>query len=967
MMNGVGMNGVGTNGAGTNGAGTNGAGANRIGTNGFRLASALLMVSASVLATGPAAARQPTHRRSTAAKVVPVKPAPDPAGVALDKLKIGYEKFTLPNGLTVIVYPDHSQKKVYVSTTYRVGSKDEPDGKSGFAHLFEHLMFQETSNRKGEFFTPLRDNGVLEINGNTTTDRTRYFESVPTNELDLALWMESDRMQYLLGAIDQAALDSQRAVVKNEKRQGETAASAAQADAFLAAMYPKGHPYAHGVIGSMTDLDNASVADVRAWFDAYYGASNAILLLAGDIDVATAKEKVGHYFKDVRPGQRIQEIAEWVPTMSEGRRLRFHDKSATRRFSRSWPVPHGHGRDGVLLATFAATLYGTPDSPLNRALVEHDGPAQSVYAIYADSQVNGVFSVNVELKPGADMAAVERRLDAAMAYALRRGPDATALRQYLSNKDEIMLSAFVDPDSLGGMLEAGELEAGDPLFFKTARAWEHGASPADIGAVARKWLDRPFLTTETLPEPRSQPAVAGSVDRTRMPAVPATVATVEFPPIERATLANGAKIVVIRRPKLPLVDVSIQFATGKYIDRAYVPGLAGFMFGSMFDASVRYPTERMAARMRELSVTPAAGAGDRRSSIRFSTISPRLDEVMDFVSEVVREPTFPQKKIDEYMAQLGPSYDTYEDNPEGAQDTLFSLALWGTEHPNGKIDTRDTARRFDRAGMLKFYENELAPTNMTVYFVGDVTLDHARALVEKNFAGWHMAARPARTIDAPPPQPTGVRVVLIDVPGAQQSKIMAGRLVAPWNMRRGMTEILANGAIGGTFTSRLNMNLREDKGWSYGISTSIGNSIRSQRTFYVNGSVQTDATQSAVKEIIREIGDYTTTRPITEAELAVARENLVNSFAPSLSSNAAYMMALTDADARDLPLDFLTAAPDMVRGISLDEVRGLAKDEFRTGDFIWTIAGDLKRIEPDIRALNLGPVEVQDAYGHRIR
>lgn len=928
---------------------------------GIRLAVLLSIVAASAPAGASGAKRAP--QRAAA----PAKVRSDPAALALEGIEIKFEKFTLPNGLTVIVYPDHSQKKVYVSTTYRVGSKDEPEGKSGFAHLFEHLMFQETSNRKGEFFTPLRDNGVFSINGNTTTDRTRYFESVPTNELDLALWMESDRMQYLLGAIDQAALDSQRAVVKNEKRQNETPASAAQSAAYLTAMYPKGHPYAHGVIGSMTDLDNAKLADVREWFDSYYGAANAILLLAGDIDVATAKEKVGHYFKDVRPGQRIQEIAEWIPTMAEGRRLRFYDKTANRRITRSWPVPHGHGRDGVLLGTFAATLFGTPDSPLNRALTENDGPALSVFAMLADSQVNGVFSVTIELKPGAGQALAERKLDAAMAAVLRTGPDAGTLDHYLSNKDEITLSAFVDAEVVGGMLESGELEAGDPLFFKTVRRWEHDASPADIAGIARKWLQRPYLTTETFPEPRSRPAMAGSVDRKSMPAVPPTVATLEFPPIERATLPNGAHVVVVRRPKLPLVDVSIQFATGKYIDRPYAPGLAGFTFGSLFDASARYPADRIAGRMRELSISPSAGAGDRRSSIQFSTISPRLDEAMDFVSEVVREPAFPQKKIDEYMAQVGPSYDTYEDNPAGAQDSLFSLALWGTDHPNGRIDTRESARQFDRKKMLDFYDNEVGPANMTVYFVGDVTLDHARALVERNFATWHLDARPARTIDAPPARPTGVKVVLIDVPGAQQSSIMAGRLIQPWTMRRAMTEILSNGPIGGGFTSRINLNLREDKGWSYGMSTALGNSIRSQRTFYVKGSVQTDATTAAVKEIVKEIEAYISTRPMTDTELTIERDNLMNSFAPFLSSNGSFMTAITDADARGMPLDFVKTTPDVVRSITLQEARTLAKEDFHSDDFIWTIAGDLQRIEADVRALNLGPVEVQDVYGHRIR
>lgn len=316
-------------------------------------------------------------KTSTAEKGVA---AADEAAALVEKTKLNFDKFTLPNGLTVIVYPDHSVPKVLVSLTYRVGSKDEPEGKSGFAHLFEHMMFQETENRKGEYFKPLLANGAIDINGNTTTDRTRYFESVPSRELDLALWMESDRMQYLPGAIDAKALDSQRAVVKNEKRQHSTPESEARDTAYTAAFYPKGHPYDHPVIGSMRDLDNASVEDVRSWFDSYYGASNAILLLAGDVDPAVAREKVAHYFKDVRPGTRTQQITRWIPTLEETKRLRLVGKNANVTISRSWPVPTEEDRDGVFLQSFAGAIAGEPQLPLNQALVENKGPALWVAA-----------------------------------------------------------------------------------------------------------------------------------------------------------------------------------------------------------------------------------------------------------------------------------------------------------------------------------------------------------------------------------------------------------------------------------------------------------------------------------------------------------------------------------------------------------------------------------------------------------
>ena len=921
----------------------------------------LIMASCALPALAAHAAATRPHRVMAA----PARPQePD----LIEQIKLPYERFTLPNGLTVIVYPDHTVPKVLVSLTYRVGSKDEPEGKSGFAHLFEHMMFQETENRKGEYFKKLLDDGAIDVNGNTTTDRTRYFEVVPTRELDLALWMESDRMQYLPGAIDLKALDGQRAVVKNEKRQRNTPEAEARTDAFLTALYPKGHPYAHSPIGSMRDLDEASVEDARTWFDTYYGAANAILLLAGDVDPATAREKVTRYFKDVRPGKRVQEIKRWVPTLNEGKQLHFFGKGGTVELNRTWPVPTGDEHEGTMLQMFANAIVGAPHLPLNQALVENDGPALGVSASFNDATVNGTFSIGVDLKPGADPAEVNRRLDAVMAKLLRDGPDPVTLRQNFAIKDKSLLASMENPQSVGGMLEAGELIANDPMLFKVGRRWEKEATAADIAAVARKWLTKPYLAIRTDPEPKTEPAVAGSVDRKQPPVVTAAAeAPRPFPPIEQATLANGAKVVVMRRPKLPLVSVALEFATGKLINHDYPRGLATYTFGSLFNGSQRYPHGAMEARMRDIGIFPSSGSGDRRSTLSFSSDTASLGKGMEFVADVLREPLFPQKKIDEYIARVDESFDTYERNPGGAQANLFNTALWGRDHPYGWVDTREEAKKVSRDEMLAFYRNELAPANMTAYFVGDITLAQARTLVEQNFAGWHPDAKPATLIPTPPARPTGVRVVLIDVPGAQQSNIVAGRLIEPWEPRRTMVEQLANAVLGESFTSRINMNVREDKGWSYGMYSHLGSSVKSQRTFYVSGAVQTPNTADAMREIIKEIGDFTHDRPLTAPELEGQKTTVLNKLESGLSSNVAYLGAMLDADTREMPLDYVAGVPATVRAITLDEAQQVAKETFRTDDFVWTIAGDLRRIEPAVRALNLGPVEVQDVYGHKLR
>ncbi|WP_165927047.1 pitrilysin family protein [Sphingomonas sp. BK235] len=901
---------------------------------------------------------------ATAAPHRPPAVAPD----EVERTRLVYDRFTLPNGLTVLVYTDHTAPKVLVSLTYRVGSKDEPAGKTGFAHLFEHMMFQETEHRKGEYFTPFLQSGVSNINGNTTTDRTRYFELVPKRALDLALWMESDRMQYLPGAIDTAALDGQRAVVKNEKRQTGTPDSNARADALRAALYPSTHPYAHTVIGSMQDLDAASVDDVRTWFDTYYGASNAILLLAGDIDPAEAREKVTKYFKDVRPGHLVQQISRWVPVLDERKDLHFFSKGGGSSFARTWPVPSADEQDGVLLQVLQETITGTPQSALNRALVENDGPARGVYASYNDAALNGTFSIAVDLKPGADAADAERRLDAALAQLKQTGPDATTLRENLHIKDKSFLAALEDPESVGSILEAGELSRGDPLRFLQTRRWEKEATPQTIAAAARRWLDRPYINERDDPEPTTSPAVAGSVDRSGLPKVPPAVEVQEpFAPIERATLSNGAQLVVVRRPRVPMVSVSLVFATGSAIDHPYPRGLAAHTFGSLFEGSRRYGESAIGGRMRALAIAPSSSSDERQSKISFSTDHAGLSEAVDFVTEVLREPIFPQRKIDEFLVGVDRSYDGFERDSRSWQSGLFSRALWGPDHWYGHIRTRAEAKQVTRDALLDFYAHEVAPANLTAYFIGDVTLDEARALLERGLGDWHKGVKPAPTIDAPPARPTGVRVVLIDVPGAEQSQITAGRLIGRWEPRHALIEQLANGALGGSFSSRLNMNLREDKGWSYGFHSGLGASLRSQRTFTLGGAVQTDKTVESIREILRELHDYTDARPITAKEFEEQRTVYLDSISWQLVSNLAYQIIMVDAQDRGLPLDYSVHLAPIVHSITLPEAQAVARESFRADDLVWSIAGDLRKIEAGIRALNLGPVEVQDGYGHRLR
>ena len=345
----------------------------------------------------------------------------------VDRVNLEYEMFRLENGLTTIVYTDHSTPTIYVGIWYGVSSKDEPEGRTGFAHLFEHLMFQGTENREGEYFTPFTKAGATGMNGTTSEDRTNYFATVPTGAIDMALWMESDRMSHLLGAVTQEALDEQRGVVQNEKRQGENRPYAGMYDRIREGIYPAGHPYRHSVIGSMEDLDAASLEDVHEWFDTYYGASNAVLVLAGDIDAATAQEKVTHYFSGAPAGVPLVKPQQWIPDIRENRKEIMYDRVGQIRISRNWALPNLNDRDATLMYLVNETMVNNKNAPLQKVLVDELQLATDVRGGAFGQVIASENNLTINLRNGVEPDDVLEIVDDVIASYLEEGPDAQIL------------------------------------------------------------------------------------------------------------------------------------------------------------------------------------------------------------------------------------------------------------------------------------------------------------------------------------------------------------------------------------------------------------------------------------------------------------------------------------------------------------------------------------------------------------
>jgi len=898
------------------------------------------------------------------------------AAAGIGKVELHHEVFTLPNGLTVVVHTDHSVPNVFVGVWYRVGSKDEPAGKTGFAHLFEHLMFQETQNRKGEYFLPLDKAGGSDMNGTTDVDKTRYYQTVPTNALDLALWMESDRMANLGRSITQAGLDEQRAVVKNEKRQDELGDQDPTADMFRENYYPVGHPYRHTTIGSMEDLDAASLDDVRKWFADYYGASNAVLVLSGDVDVATARAKAAQYFADAPAGRPASRMDQWLPSFADIKRDIVQSKGPMGALRRSWPVSSADRRELAHLQLAAGTLAGSSNTILWDLLVDELQLASNVSASVSSNLLTSTFSLAVVLKPGVTPEQVNPILDRALASYFAQGPsDLSRMQAIVTGTENNLLRSLQSNAAVGSMLAQGQLYDGAPAGALDQLDWVRSATPQDLREATRRWLQRPYYEIVTRPA-TSLAAASGTVDRSAPPTPGPFKGEVKFPAIQTDTLDNGMKLVVANRPGLPLIDASVQFDTGTDVEDAYGEGMAEQAIKLLPMGTAKRNANGVDREIARIGFYMSAAAADRGMGFSWSTTSNRLQDSFELAAELLRTPTYPQEEIDRRRANVNvdAAYDAYERNPINAAGQVFAAALWGADHRNGRITTRakaheDFERLNDRGAVVRFHDKELGPSNATLYVMGDVTLAQARQVAEKSFGSWR-ANQPTPLPDPNKEAPTaapGPRVILIDAPGMPQSSIMAGHLVAAFDPDTAATEALMNAALGGSVHSRLNMNLREDKGWSYGFSSGISGDSRGPRIFTASGTVETAHTAQALVEIRREIRDYVTDRPVAADELERDRDTAVKAIPSNYTSNGAFLASMISSHAMGQPYNRAEGAMQRLSAVSLEQARAGARQTYHPEQMTWVVAGDLKQIEADIRALDFGRVEVWDVYGQKVR
>ena len=881
-------------------------------------------------------------------------------------LDIPFRRFVLPNGLTVIVHEDHKAPIVAVNVWYHVGSKNERPGRTGFAHLFEHLMFNGSENYDKDFFGPLEQAGATDMNGTTNEDRTNYFENVPTNALDLVLWLESDRMGHLTGAISQPKLDEQRGVVQNEKRQGENEPYGKVWDFLTPKLYPSNHPYSWTTIGSMEDLDAAKLPDVKDWFATYYGAANAVVVVAGDIDVQTAKQKVEQYFGDIPAGPPVARQQAWIAKRTGSQRGVMQDRVPQARIYKVWNVPGWGTPEADYLSLLSDVLSSGKSSRLYKRLVYDDQTATDVSAYVDMREIAGLFVIEATARPGVELARVEKAVDEEVRRLLAGGPTPAELSRVKTQYRAGFIRGVERIGGFGGksdVLAQGEVFAGRPDFYQVRLNRVRQATTTKLTGTARQWLTDGVYTLEVHPYPEFQTASAAA-DRSKLP-VPGTPAEAKFPELERATLSNGLKIVLARRPSIPQVRFDLVLDAGFAADKSAIPGTASMTLAMMDEGTTRRNAIQISDELAQLGAKLSTGSRLDVSSVSLEALKENLDPSLAVYADVVLHPSFPRHDFERLKKQRLAHIQQEKADPVGLALRVFPGLLYGPGHayanPWTGSGTEESTGRLKREDLIRFHDTWFKPNHATMVVVGATTMAEIRPRLERLFAGWKPGDVPAKSIATVEQQPRPL-VYLMDRPGSLQSVIIAGNLAPPKANPNEVAIQTMNGVLGSDFSSRVNMNLREDKHWAYGAYTFFRDA-RGQRPFIAYAPVQTDKTKEAVVELDKELRGIVKDRPIEPAELSRAQASLTLTLPGSWETMGALSGAITDILSYGLDDRYYDTFAQKVRSQTIQSLTQVAAEVVHPDQLIWVIVGDRSKIEPGIRELKLGEIRLIDSNG----
>ncbi len=912
-----------------------------------------------------------------------VAPEPAPLSELVKAVDIPYERFTLPNGLTTLVHTDRKAPIVGVTIYYRVGSKSEPKGRTGFAHLFEHLMFGGSENVEN-FDVPLEGAGSTSTNGSTWYDRTNYVETVPTGALDLALFMESDRMGHLLGAVTQDKLDKQRGVVQNEKRQGDNEPYGLAEYAIGDGLYPVGHPYRHSTIGSMADLDAAGIADVRKWFIDNYGPNNVVIALTGDIDAAAARPLIEKWFGAIPRGPEVKRPEAGPVTLTAPVKREMADQVPVTRLVRAWSGPGQNDADAPALDVAMRVLGGLSSSRLDNQLVRGEQLAVSVTAMNLQFEQTSMLQASMDIKPGTDRAMAEARFDALIAAYVAEGPSADEVRRAATSAVSAQINALESVGGFGGKgstLAEGELYSGNPAQFKQDLQRIAALTPEDVRQAMQKWLTRPAYALAIVPGERTEKgetmggwgdeanAAPTKPDAKKLaaplttgpkrtaPAV-APVGDLTFPAIERATLSNGIPVLLARRTAVPTVLVSLNFDSGFSADKLDSPGTQSLMMNLLDEGTTTRDSTAIAEEQERLGAQVFAGSGLDSSSVTLAALSANLEPSLVLMTDVVRNPAFAPAEVarvrDQQIAQLSQVLAS----PRALATRSLGPLLFGADHPyglpgDGLGDAKSLAALTPEA-LRAAHTKWLRPDLARITVVGDITMDRLKPLLERAYGTWQAptAPKPVKLLTAAVPAPKP-RIVLIDRPNSPQSVIVAGRVLPLLGVDQDQEALeLANEVLGNGFLSRLNLDLREDKAWSYGVRSGVASPV-GPRSFSIVAPVQADRTGDSIKLLIDNMRALPGKRPIEAGEFNRVTDGNIRGLPNRYETNGQVLGAILTADRLGRPDNYYATLASRYRALDKAALEQAASTHLQPDGLVFIVVGDRKVVESQLSGLGM--------------
>jgi len=930
---------------------------------------AAMAPAAPVLAQASAAPGAATSPRATELRAAPV-------AELVSEVNIPWQRFTLDNGLTVVVHEDRKAPVVAVSVWYNVGSKDEPAGSTGFAHLFEHLMFGGSENATGSYLGRMRNLGPSNLNGTTWFDRTNYFQTVPTPALEQALFLESDRMGYLLGEVGQEVLDLQRGVVQNEKRQGDNEPYGLFEYAQLEALFPEGHPYRHSTIGSMADLDAASLETVRNWFRDNYGPNNAVVVLSGDIDAATARPLMERYFGAIARGPVNTPAEADVPTLAAPVVAVMQDRVAATRLTRSWAVPGLLSDDAVPLSVAASVLGGLASSRLDNQLVRGEQTAVQVSSYLSEFHRVGIFDISVNVKPGEDAAAVGARLDAIVADFIARGPTAEEVARVATQYVSRRIQSLEQVNGKANVLAEGQLYAGDPDHYKKELAAYASVTPAQVTAAMQRWLTRPVFDMTITPGEReayeeaapvrAEPVPAAEIQRVARDPMPpiGEVQDLQFPAVERATLSNGMPVVYAHVDTVPVTRVAVEFNAGYAADRADRLGAHSLMLDLLDEGTTTRDANQLAEEQERLGASLNVGASMDRSAANLSVVTANLAPSLTLMADVLRHPAFAPSEVERLRAQRLAALANEATQPGAIAARALPPLLYGADSPYGRSFTGTgdaaTVNALTRADLVQEHDAWVRPDNATVFVVSNLPLSEVTAQLEAAFGDWRTPVTPGGTkaFSGTVPAPAN-RIVLIDRPQSPQSLIYGGAVLPVSGTDDLLTLNSANSILGSDFLSRINADLRETKGWSYGVRGNV-TALEHRVPYIVNAPVQANRTGESVAALIGQYDRFLEVDGVTPQELERTINGNTRQLAGGYETSAQILGALRSNALYGRPDDYQSTIASRTRALTAAQMDAEARQVIHPDQFVWVVVGDAAVVRPQLETLGL-PLEVRSA------